>query len=79
MRRKGFALLSTAVLLVAGAASLSRADAMTVGTAPAGVLAAVAASDPVIKASCYRYGWRGWATYSTCEKHKRTKPRSSGR
>lgn len=79
MRQKSFALLSTAVLLVTGAAGLSRANALTVATAPAGVLSAFAASDPVIKASCYRYGWRGWATYNTCEKHERKKPRESGR
>lgn len=78
MRRTALALFSTAVLLAA-VAGLSPAAAMTAGAAPAGLRSASAGTDAVVKASCYRYGWRGWATYSSCEKHERTKPRQKSR
>jgi len=80
MRRTGFALLSTGVLLVAGTVGIPRAEAMTAGAAPAGLRAAIAATNSVSKASCFRYGWRGWATYHSCDtKHERKKPREKRR
>lgn len=75
MQRIRIAFLVAVAVLAAETLSTRQATAMTAGAAPAGLWAAIAETDAVLQVSCFRNGWRGWATYSKCEKHVRKRPR----
>jgi hypothetical protein len=71
MRHACFALFAAGTLIMAGTCGAPSAKAMTGGAALAGLQPAIAMADTVVRVSCFRYGWRGWATYHSCEKHPR--------
>jgi hypothetical protein len=73
MRQIGLALVAAGALLAAAISGTPPAAAMTAGAAPAGLRPAIAGIETVARVSCFRYGWRGWGNYPSCEKHVRKK------
>jgi hypothetical protein len=60
--RKTITMAAAAALVVAAALMSGSTQAMPFG-APAGVHGAAETLNPIEKAACWRYGWRGWGWY----------------
>src|SRR5215469_1235986 len=65
MRAFPVAIAASAAILSVSLLPSSRAEAIGLG-ASAATRAAVQTVDPIERAGCVRYGWRGWGWYPWC-------------